>query len=67
MNRDFIIKTVIIVLFFLYALTVEEFKSFMIGTNIGKTINTLLVSIICISFAKSQALQGDFGLGGENK
>ncbi len=67
MNRDFIIKVVIIILFFMYALTVDEFRTFMIGSNIGKTINTLLFSIICISFAKSQALQGDFGIGGETK
>jgi len=67
MNRDFLIKTIIIILFFLYALSVEGFKTFMLESNIGRIINTLLVSTICLSFAKCQALQGDFGTGGENK
>lgn len=67
MNRDFIVKTIIIILFFLYALTVDEFRSFMLESNIGRIINTVLVSAICLSFAKCQALQSDFGLGGENK
>ncbi|MCL1974613.1 MAG: hypothetical protein FWG61_00460, partial [Firmicutes bacterium] len=51
MNRDFMIKTLIIILFFLYALTVPEFKNFMIGSTAGKVINTILLSIVCLSFA----------------
>jgi len=64
MNRDFMIKTLIIILFFLYALTVPDFKTFMIGTTIGKVINTILLSVVCVSFARCQALQGDLDTGG---
>ena len=67
MNRDFMLKTLIIVLFFLYALTVPEFKDFMIGTTAGKIINTILLSVVCMSFARCQALQGDLETGKENK
>lgn len=67
MNRDFLIKTAIIVLFFLYALSVEGFREFMLGTNAGKVINTSLVSIICLSFARTQMLQGNLGEGGSAK
>jgi len=67
MNRDFILKTIIIILFFLYALSVDGFRNFMLQTNLGKIINSILVSIICLSFARCQALQGDFSTGGENK
>ena len=65
MNKDFLIKTVIIVLFFCYALTVPEFKAFMIDTDIGKFINTAIISVICLCFARCQALQSDLGMGGE--
>lgn len=61
MNRDFLIKTVIILLFYLYALTVDGFREFMMQTSLGKSMNTVMISIICISFARSQALQGDLG------
>jgi hypothetical protein len=67
MNRDFMLKTLIIILFFLYALTVPDFKAFMIGTTAGKIINTILLSIVCLSFARCQALQGDLDTGGEDK
>lgn len=67
MNRDFIIKTAIITLFFVYALSVEEFKQFMLFNDVGKFINTVLVSVICISFARCQALQGNLGPGGTNR
>ncbi|MCL1905644.1 MAG: hypothetical protein FWG06_01400 [Clostridiales bacterium] len=67
MNRDFMIKTLIIVLFFLYALTVPEFKSFMIGSTAGKVINTVLLSTVCLSFARCQALQGDLDKGVPDK
>jgi len=67
MNRDFLLKSLIIVLFFLYALTVPDFKAFMIGTTAGKVINTILLSIICLSFARCQALQGDLDIGGVEK
>ncbi|TCK90643.1 hypothetical protein EDC19_2412 [Natranaerovirga hydrolytica] len=64
MNRDFIMKTVIIASFFIYALTIEDFRAFMLFSDIGKGINTIIISAICISFAKCQALQGDLGFGG---
>lgn len=67
MNRDFMLKTLIIILFFLYALTIPEFKSFMIGTTAGKLINTILLSVVCLSFARCQALQGDLEIGGVGK
>lgn len=67
MNRDFLIKTTLIIIFFIYALSVPEFKQFMINHDIGKIINTIVISIICISFAKCQALQGDLGFGGKQK
>jgi len=64
MNRDFLIKTLIIILFFLYALTIPDFKAAMIDSTAGKVINTILISVICLSFAKCQALQGNLGIGG---
>lgn len=67
MNRSFLIKTFIIVLFFLYALTVEQFKVAMIDSDVGKMINTAIISVICISFARCQALQGDLDLGGNKE
>lgn len=67
MNREFLVKTVIIILFFLYALAVEDFRLFMLHSNLGKMINTILISAICLSFAKCQSLQGDFDLGGEKQ
>lgn len=62
MNRDFLIKTAIILLFFIYALSVPEFRAFMLFNNFGKMINTLMISVICLSFARCQALQGNLGV-----
>jgi len=62
MNRDFLMKTLIIVLFFLYALSVREFREFMVLTTPGKFINSLCLNVICISFAWGQALQGSLEL-----
>ncbi len=67
MNRDFLIKTFIIIVFFIYALSIQGFKEFMVGTEAGKIINTAMISIICISFARCQSLQGDLSIGGEKK
>ncbi len=64
MNRDFLIKTTIVVLFFVYALSVSGFREFMLQSDFGKMINTALISIICVSFARCQALQGNLGPGG---
>lgn len=67
MNRGFLIKTFIIVIFFIYALNISGFKQFMMGSDIGKVINTIMISVICVSFARCQALQGELGLGGNKK
>ena len=67
MNRDFLLKTAIIILFFIYALSVPEFKQFMLDSDLGKMINTLIVSVICLSFARCQALQGNLGPGSSSK
>ena len=67
MNRDFLIKTLIIILFFLYALTIPEFKAAMMDSSAGKVINTVLISVICLSFARCQSLQGNLGIGGSDK
>ncbi|MCL6605679.1 MAG: hypothetical protein K6T94_22685 [Paenibacillus sp.] len=67
MNRNFMMKTAVIVLFFLYALTVEDFRGFMLNTDTGKMINTVMISIVCLSFARSQVLQGNMGGGGDKK
>jgi len=67
MNRDFLIKTLIIILFFLYALTIPDFKTAMMETAAGKVINTVLISVICLSFAKCQSLQGNLGTNGTDK
>ncbi|AWB43135.1 hypothetical protein DCC85_02065 [Paenibacillus sp. CAA11] len=65
MNRDFLIKTAIIVLFFIYALSIEQFRVFMLANDWGKLINTLMISVICISFARCQALQANLGVGSD--
>lgn len=67
MNRDFLLKTLIIILFFMYALTIPEFKAAMLETTLGKLFNTILVSVVCLSFAKCQSLQGNLGIGGLDK
>ena len=58
MNRDFLMKTMLIVLFFIYALSIKEFNDFMLHSTGGKFINSICLNIICISFAWGQALQG---------
>jgi hypothetical protein len=67
MNRDFLLKTAIIILFFIYALSVNEFRHFMLLNNLGKLINTVLISVICLGFARCQALQGNLDQGGTGK
>lgn len=67
MNRDFLLKTGMVILFFCYALSVEGFYLFMITNDFGKIINTTLISIICVSFARTQVLQSNLGPGGEQK
>ncbi|GGG05765.1 hypothetical protein GCM10010912_58020 [Paenibacillus albidus] len=67
MNRDFLIKTVIVLLFFIYALSVDDFRQYMLNTQPGKLINTLMICVICLSFARCQALQGNLGMGSDRK
>lgn len=67
MNRDFLLKTLIIAVFFLYALTIPDFKTFMIDSTAGRAINTILISVICLSFARCQSLQGNLEIGGLDK
>lgn len=67
MNRDFLLKTAIIIAFFLYALSVEEFRNFMLNNDLGKLINTVMITVICLSFARCQSLQGDLDIGGKDK
>jgi hypothetical protein len=67
MNREFLIKTAFVVGFFIYALTVESFRKFMLWNDFGKFINTIIISLICVSFAMCQALQGDLLSGGRSK
>lgn len=62
MNRDFIMKIAIIVLFFLYALSIKEFREFMLLSSAGKLINSICLNVICISFAMGQSLQGTLEL-----
>ena len=62
MNREFIMKCLIIVLFFIYALTVKEFRNFMLFTTPGKFINSLCLNVMCISFAWGQSLQSSLEL-----
>ena len=57
MNRDFLMKTLLIILFFIYALTVKDFRNFMLNTTAGKLINSICLNVICISFAWGQMLQ----------
>lgn len=66
MNRDFILKTVIIVIFFIYALTITEFRNFILFSSVGQFINAITLNVICISFAMSQALQGSLELKRRN-
>ncbi|BCG58126.1 hypothetical protein [Paenibacillus sp. URB8-2] len=67
MNRSFLMKTAVIVLFFLYALTVQDFREFMLYTDAGKMINTVMISVVCLCFARSQVLQSSMGGGGDKK
>ena len=57
MNRDFLMKCLLIVLFFAFALTVEGFRHFMLLTAPGRFINSLCLNAVCIMFAWGQSLQ----------
>lgn len=57
MNRDFMMKCLLIVLFFIYAVSVKGFRDFMVFTTFGRFINSLCLNAICIAFAWGQSLQ----------
>ena len=63
MNRDFMMKCMLIVLFFTFAVTVQGFREFMIFTTPGRFINSLCLNAICIAFAWGQSLQSSLELG----
>ena len=63
MNRDFLMKCMLIVLFFVFAMTVQGFREFMIFTTPGRFINSLCLNVICIAFAWGQSLQSSLELG----
>ena len=67
MNKDFLIKTSLIVIFIMYCMTIKEIRDFLINNDIGRFINTLAVVAICLGFARCQALQGDIGKFGGDK
>ena len=62
MNREFIIKTLLVGLFLLYSLTGEELRNFMLTTDIGRSVIGVSIITICLSFARCQSLQRDIGL-----
>jgi len=62
MNRDFLMKILLILLFFIFALSVEGFREFMISTTPGRLINALCLNAMCIAFAWGQALQSSLEL-----
>jgi len=63
MNRDFMMKCLLVVLFFIYAVTVRGFRDFMMFTTPGRFINSLSLNAICIAFAWGQSLQSSLELG----
>lgn len=62
MNRDFIIKTVLISLFVLYSMTSSDLRHFMLFTDIGRAVNAFMIITVCLTFARCQALQRDISL-----
>ncbi|MFZ5988863.1 MAG: hypothetical protein ACOYWZ_17295 [Bacillota bacterium] len=62
MNRDFIIKTALIALFVLYSLTNGELRQFMLFSDLGRTINAIMIITVCLTFARCQALQRDISI-----
>jgi Flp pilus assembly protein TadB len=57
MNREFVLKTLMIVVFVLYSLLGSEYRGFMLETDVGKYINGFAVISVCLSFARCQMLQ----------
>ena len=67
MNRDFLMKSLLVVLFFTFAMTVRGFREFMVFTTPGRFINSLSLNAICIAFAWGQSLQSSLELGRRGK
>lgn len=63
MNKDFLIKNLLIVAFVLYSLTGEEYREFVLRNDLGMFINGVAIITICLSFAKTQMLQRDISKG----
>jgi hypothetical protein len=62
MNRDFIIKTTLICLFVLYSMTSSDLRNFMLSTDLGRTVNAIMIITVCLTFARCQSLQRDISL-----
>ena len=61
MNREFIIKSALIVLFVMYSMTGDTLRDFMLSTSLGRSI-TYCHLTICLSFARCQYLQRDISI-----
>lgn len=59
MNRDFLLKLSIVIIFFLYMMSFESMRTFFLSSQVGRAINTLTIVTICLSFARIQSLQND--------
>ncbi|MCX7748171.1 MAG: hypothetical protein N2645_14995 [Clostridia bacterium] len=67
MNFDFMIKTAMIVAFVAYSMTSTDLRTFMLESGMGRFVITLSIIVICLSFARCQALQSDIGNFGGDK
>lgn len=67
MNFDFLMKTCLILIFIIYSMTIKEMRSFLLYNDLGRFLNTLAVVVVCLGFARCQALQGDIGEFGGDK
>ncbi len=57
MNREFMLKTLMIAVFVLYSMLGSEYRSFMLESDMGKYLNGIAVISVCLSFARCQMLQ----------
>ncbi len=67
MNREFIIKSSLILLFVFYSMTGQSLREFMLGTDLGRAINGIAVIAVCLSFARCQYLQRDISIKARHK
>jgi hypothetical protein len=59
MNREFLIKTMMISVFVGYSMLGSGYREFMVESDLGKYINGFAIISICLSFARCQILQRD--------